>query len=415
MKPIRLCMAATLAACLMTLFAAESSHAQTYKELYSFKGSPDGAFPYSGVIRDSKGNLYGTSPGGGIGNFVCGKLPCGVVFKVDSTGKETVLYSFCSQSNCSDGYSPSGRLSHDAKGNLIGTTAYGGTYGHGTVFKLSKTGKETVLYSFCSHPNSCLDGAYPNGELIQDSEGNLYGTTRGGGASNLWGTVFKLSKTGKETVLYSFCSTNNCADGAQPSWGVIQDAEGNLYGTTDGGGGVWGTVFKLSKTGKETVLHSFTGGPDGGESLGGLIQDLKGNLYGTSFDGGTYGRGNVFKLSREQNGHWKETVLYSFNGPDGYYPSSGVIQDAKRNLYGTTSLGGRTGCGSGGCGVVFELSSAGKETVLHSFTGSDGDNPGGGLVEDDAGNLYGVTGLGGDISCADGTGQGCGVVFKLSP
>jgi len=337
-----------------------------------------------------------------------------VVFKVDSTGKESVLYSFCSQSNCSDGNSPSGGLLQDGKGNFLGTTAYGGAYGYGTVFTLSKTGKETVLYSFCSHPTSCLDGAYPNGELIHDAEGNLYGTTHSGGAFG-WGTVFKLSKTGKEIVLYSFCSTKNCADGVQPNWGVIQDADGNLYGTTNGGSGPFGTVFELSKTGKETVVHSFTGGTDGGQSLGGLIQDVKGNLYGTSFDGGTNGHGNVFKLSRKPNGHWKETVLYSFAGPYGYYPSSGVIQDAKRNLYGTTSLGGGTGCGGGGCGVVFKLSGAGKETVLHSFTGTDGNNPGGGLIQDAAGNLYGVGALGGDLSCADGQGQGCGVVFKLRP
>ena len=410
-----LCMAASLAACLMALLATQSLHAQTYDQLYSFKGSPDGAFPYSGVIRDSEGNLYGTSPGGGIA-FECGKLPCGVVFKLDSAGKETVLYTFCSQSNCSDGYSPSGGLFRDAEGNFFGSTEFGGAYGYGTIFKLSRTGKETVLYSFCSHPTSCLDGAYPNGELIHDAEGNLYGTTHSGGAFN-WGTVFKLSKTGKETVLYSFCSAGNCADGSQPNWGVIQDAEGNLYGTTNEGGveGEFGTVFKLSKTGKESVLHSFTGGVDGGGSLGGLIQDLKGNLYGTSWGGGADGHGNVFKLSRKQNGQWKETVLYSFAKPDGYYPSSGLIQDANRNLYGTTSLGGGTGCGGGGCGVVFKLSSAGKETVLHSFTGTDGDNPGGGLVQDAAGNLYGVAGLGGDLSCADGQGQGCGVVFKLRP
>ena len=150
MKP--LCMAASLAACLMALLATQSLHAQTYDQLYSFKGSPDGAFPYSGVIRDSKGNLYGTSPGGGIA-FECGKLPCGVVFKLDSAGKETVLYTFCSQSNCSDGYSPSGGLFRDAEGNFFGSTAYGGAYGYGTIFTLSKTGKETVLYSFCSHPD----------------------------------------------------------------------------------------------------------------------------------------------------------------------------------------------------------------------------------------------------------------------
>ncbi|MFZ0774522.1 MAG: choice-of-anchor tandem repeat GloVer-containing protein [Candidatus Sulfotelmatobacter sp.] len=220
----------------------------------------------------------------------------------------SVLYSFCSAPNCTDGEQPRAGLIQDAASNLYGTTAYGGAntaanggYGGGTVFKLGSTGQETVLYSFCSATN-CTDGSGAlDGGLIQDAAANLYSTTTSGGADGL-GTAFKLDDTGHETALYSFCSAANCADGAIPAAGLIQDASGNLYGTTNNGGNSTndsscpenpdlgcGTVFRVDSAGQETVLYSFCPAAnctDGDNPYGGLFQDSAGNLYGTAAFGG---------------------------------------------------------------------------------------------------------------------------------
>jgi len=400
MKPIRGCAVAGVAlACVMALLAVQPAQAQTYKEkvLYSFcsqSNCTDGANPDAGVIQDAKGNLYGTTQNRGDSDSNCDYGGgCGVVFKLSKAGKETVLYTFTGPP---DGSEPVAGVIQDAKGNLYGTTDYGGASGnYGTVFEVSKTGKETVLYSF---PGGVY-GAYPSG-VIQDSKGNLYGTTYVDGAYYA-GTVFKLSKAGKETVLYNFCAQSGCADGEQPWAGVIRDAQGNFYGTTTNGGASGaGTVFKLSKTSKETVLYSFTGGSGGATPYAGLILDAKGNLYGTTYNGGASGVGTVFKLSKTG----KETVLYSFTGgTDGASPYAGLILDAKGNLYGTTFYGGAYGAGT-----VFKLSKTGKETVLHSFTGgTDGKNPYADLIQDPKGNLYGTTFYGGAY--------GSGTVFELMP
>lgn len=410
MKPIRLYAAASVvAACVMTLLALQSTQAQTYKLLYSFQGPPDGSNPYAGLIHDAKGNLYGTTRGGGASGP-------GTAFALSKTGKETVLYSF---TGGADGAYPLAGLFRDSKGSLYGTTE--GTlagnncsgYACGNVFKLSKAGKETVLHTFCSEKN-CTDGFFPFAGLIQDAKGNLYGTTELGGSSTICsgygcGVVFKLSKTGVETVLHSFCVQSGCADGAIPPVGsLIQDAKGNLYGTTNQGGAYgWGTVFKLSSTGKEKVLYSFKGGSDGSNPFAGVIQDAKGNLFGTTYSGGAYNAGTVFKLSKTG----QETVLYSFKGgdTDGANPSGGVSQDNQGNLYGTTYYGGASGAGT-----VFKVSKTGPETVLHSFEGgdTDGANPSGGVFQDSKGNLYGTTQAGGGTGCDN---YGCGVVFKLTP
>ena len=237
------------------------------------------------MVQDSADNLYGTTPDGGASD-------AGVVFKVAKHGKETVLYSF---TGGDDGGNPFAGLIRDSAGNLYGTTTYGGDlkcnngYGCGTVFKLGKTGKETVLYSFTESP----DGAYPYAGLVRDTKGNLYGTTFFGGASGA-GTVFKVDKTGKETVLYSFTGGS---DGKYPYAGLLRDTKGNLYGTTEyGGASSNGTLFKLDTSGTETVLHSFTGGSDGGLPIAGLILDASGNLYGAAQSGGD-GGGTVFELT----------------------------------------------------------------------------------------------------------------------
>ena len=364
----------------------KSAEAQTYKEkvLYSFRGKADGRFPYAGLVRDAAGNLYGTTYQGGAYGL-------GTVFKLSKTGKKTVLHSFARTGG--DGANPEAGLVRDAAGNLYGTTPYGGASGYGTVFMLDTTGKETVLYSFTGTGG---DGAEPLfGYLVRDAAGNLYGTTEGGGASG-YGTVFMLDETGNETVLYSFTGTGG--DGTEPAAGLVRDAAGNLYGTTKSGGasGYYGTVFMLDTTGKETVLHSFDGS-DGADPLAGLVRDAAGNLYGTTNSGDGYG--TVFML--DETG--KETVLHSFKRPsrEGAYPF-GLVRDAKGNLYGTTFEGGASGLGT-----VFMLDKTGKETVLHRFAGSDGAYPDAGLVRDAKGNLYGTTSIGGAYE--DGT------MFELTP
>jgi uncharacterized repeat protein (TIGR03803 family) len=342
-----------------TVFKLDNTGQETV--LYSFCSvvvhgfCMDGVSPVAGLIQDAAGNLYGTTTKGPA-------YTSGVVFKLDSRGQETVLYSFCSASNCTDGADPPAGLIQDATGNLYGTTYQGGANttannntGGGTVFKLDTAGQETVLYSFCSVvvAGICTDGVSPVAGLIQDAAGNLYGTTYQGGANNQ-GTVFKLDTTGQETVLYSFCSASNCTDGANPLGGLIQDATGNLYGTTEANGG---TVFKLDNTGQETVLYSFCADcVDGYQPEAGLIQDAAGNLYGTTFYGGAQGGGTVFKLAppAQQGGAWTKTVLYSFcsasNCADGTGPRASLIQDATGDLYGTTYQGG-----TNNAGTVFEL------------------------------------------------------------
>ena len=279
--------------------------------VHAFTGGTDGGGPEAGLVRDDAGNLYGVTTGGGNGNECPGPgylTGCGVVFKIDTNGKETVLHAF----SWGEGWWPSGELLRDSHGNLYGLTLYGGNYqcsywGCGTVFKIDTRGKETVLYNFPGGSS----GEYPQGSLTQDSLGNLYGTASGVGyESNCCGLVFKLDKAGKETVVYAF---QGSPDGGYPMGGVIRNQLGNLFGTTEGGGlnsckgnPGCGTIFKIDSSGKETVLYSFTGGSDGAEPEDGLVLDHAGNLYGTAPYGGDLscgfsypsGCGVVFKLSQ---------------------------------------------------------------------------------------------------------------------
>jgi len=369
---------------------------QTYREqvLYRFAGPThrDGANPEGNLIRDAAGNLYGTTAVGGISNV-------GTVFQVTNKGKERVLHSFTNTG--SDGMTPFAALVRDPKGNLYGTTFWGGSSNAGTVFTVTNKGKETVLHDFTDTGGD----AYPAAGLVRDADGNFYGTTSGG--EYAYGTVFKVDAIGKETVLYSFGGS----DGANPKGNLIRDAAGNLYGTTYMGGAFNnGTVFELDSAGKETVLYSFaaTGTGDGRNPAAGLVRDAKGNFYGTTSLGGAYDLGTVFRL--DPTG--KETVLHSFSssGGDGTYPDEGLLLEANGNLYGTTYLGGAYGKGT-----VFKLEPTGKETILHNFTatGGDGASPAAGLLRDAKGNLYGTTQSGGDLSC--NAPSGCGIVFKLTP
>jgi uncharacterized repeat protein (TIGR03803 family) len=285
---------------------------------------------YGTLARDSSGNLYGTTAAGGIYDQFC-PYSCGTVFKVDASGKETVLYRFTGTGG--DGIIPLGGVVRDPAGNLYGTTINGGTYGSGSVFKVDPTGKETVLYAFGGS-----DGGFPYAGLIRDGKGNLYGTT-------LFGTVFRIDPNGQLAILYTFTGQ---PDGAQPESGLIRDSAGNLYGTTAGGGTLdHGTVFKLTPQGQETVLYSFTGGADGGRPQhSSLVRDPAGNLYGTTGGGGSSDFGVVFKLDTGGT----ETVLHSFSGSDGKIPYGTLALDKAGNLYGTTYEGGAYGGG-----VVFKI------------------------------------------------------------
>jgi uncharacterized repeat protein (TIGR03803 family) len=339
-----------------------------YSVLYSFQGGNDGSGPSAGLIAGADGNFYGTTAAAG-----------GTVFKVTPQGVKTTLYGFQGGSD-----QPMAGLMIGADGNFYGTTAYGD--GYGTVFKVTPQGVETTLYSF----QGGNDGAVPYGGLIQDVSGNLYGTTTTGG-SNGNGTVFKVTPQGVETTLYSFQGGN---DGASPSAGLMIGADGNGYGTTAYGGSTNnGTVYKITATGQETVLYSFHGGDDGAGPLDGLIQDESGNLYGTASTGGSNGNGTVFKITPQG----VETTLHSFQGgADGSYPYAGLIIGADGNLYGTTY--------GGGYGTVFKITPQGVETILHGFQGgNDGANPLAGLIQDESGNLYGTTTEGGGSGGGNGT------------
>ena len=379
--------------------AAPHTPAWRFEVLYVFRGGDDGAYPQAQLIHDSANNLYGTTSGGG---GFCPGYGCGVIFKIDARGHETVLYRFLGGE---DGAWPSGALVRDATGVMYGTTYGGGAdcgtdEGCGTVFKLDTTLKKTVLHRFIG-----LDGQAPASGLVMDTKGILYGTTEAGGIFND-GAVFRIDKRGKMSVIHSF---NFWVDGACPCSSLHLDSSGNLYGVTFDGGGGLGAVFKLSKNLDETVLYAFSGmNGDGSYPYTGLSEDSDGNLYGATAGGGTRGdNGTIFKLT--PNGG--ESVLYSFKGmPDGTVPV-GLLRDVRGNLYGTTREGGKGGC-SYGCGTVFRLSRNGIEEVLHRFTGgADGATPYAGLVVDNKA-LYGTTFVGGAYN---GCNQGCGVIFKLTP
>ena len=381
------------------------------KVLYTFKGN-DGNAPYASLIFDVAGNLYGTTYSGGAYGY-------GTVFKLRGAKgewRETVLHSF---DFGTDGVLPCARLIFDAAGNLYGTTRAGGAYAYGSVFQLTPgaNGKwtETVLHSF-----NDSDGFAPYAGLTFDATGNLYGTTLYGGVYG-YGTVFQMAPdtngTWSEKVLYSF--SGNSTDGATPYGGVLFDAAGDLYGTTYSGGTYGdGTAFRLSAKPNgawvEKVLHSFGNGQrkDGIKPYDGLVFDGAGNLYGTTYLGGAHGYGAIFRLAPGAKGKWTETLLHSFtNGKDGAYPYGGVIFNSTGNLYGTTYSGG-----SDGYGTVFRLSlgTNGKwiETVLSSFNRNDGNGPYDGLIFDATGNLYGTTEYGGGGGCG---GVGCGTVFEIKP
>ena len=378
-----------------------------FKVVYSFTGTKDGGLPETQLVLDKFGNAYGSTAAGGNPGCLY-DLGCGTVFKVSPTGKETVLHRFTGGTDGAGPYYTA--MIRDAEGNLYGNTFYGGNptcnyegaVGCGVIFKLDRHGRYTVLHSFTGGK----DGADPEAGMVLDSVGNLYGTTYLGGSGSCngsgCGVVFKLDRNGHETVLYRFTGST---DGAFPAdTTLIRDSAGNIFGTTYGPvNSNYGTVFKLDTTGRETTLHAFSGGADGRYPTG-LIRDVSGKLYGTTLEGGRFGYGTVFVL--DQTG--RETVLYSFHGKgDGFYPLGDLVQDQVGNLYGVTRYGGDLPCNTVGCGTVFKISRNLGVTVLHKFVKSDGVGPVVGLMPDKKGHLWGVANNG-------GTAGGGGTVFEVT-
>jgi len=393
-------------------------HAFTYPSI------TDGNGPAGRLVFDHKGNLYGTTLGGGTANECPGG--CGTVFELtpgaNGAWTETILHNFSRGST--DGFEPAGVVI-DKDGNLYGQTTAGGLNNRGTVFELTPRGNgewtESIVYNFCSLVR-CADGGSPESAPTPNATGGLYGVT--GGSP---GTAYQLTPGANGwtfTLLYTFCSQPDCADGSDPDGSLILDKKGNLYGETSGGGITNGEcgghgcdlAFALQQqTGggwKEVVLHEFGSGNDGYFPGGGVT--LHGNaLYGSTEGGGgmgclNTGCGTVFELTRGSGKTINEQILHDFgaNGAQGTSPLGGVTFDPRGNLFGITGGGGSPSCE---CGIVYGMQpeTSGKFQVLHSFIGSDGGDPEYGLTIDSKGNLYGTTLSGGP--------NNGGVVFELSP
>ncbi len=383
-------------ACIVFLFCVATvmvSPAQTLTTLVNFAYT-NGAEPlYESLVPGLDGNLYGTTNGAGANNG-------GIVFKMTPSGTLTVLYSFCGGSKCTDGNAPDTGLALGSDGNFYGVTTAGGASGDGTVFKIAPTGDFTLLHTFTGS-----DGAEPQGALVLASDGNFYGTTTSGGSHD-FGTVFRITPSGTFTTIYDFCSLGSCADGSGPFGGLMQGADGYLYGTTTGGGAhfLYGTVFKIGLNGGLTTLHSFAAS-DGSLPNAKLLQASDGNFYGTTTSGGntqacTFGCGTIFRISA--GGSF--TSLHSFDGADGSFITADLIQASDGNFYGVAGRGGS----SCSCGTIFKITAAGTLTVLHNFAGfpTEGSLPVGGLLEASNGNFYGTTESGGST--------GDGSIFSLT-
>ena len=366
----------TLFAMAMLAFAA-AAQAQTFTTLYNFTGAADGGYPFSGPIVVN-GRVYGTTPNGGADND-------GVVYELNASGAESVIYSFTGQPN---GSGPDGSVIMDGKGNYYGTTPYGGAHGDGTVYVITSSGTESVLYSFAG---GTADGCYPQGGLLLH-KGTLYGTTSNCGAHNE-GVLFSVTTSGTERLLHSFAGGDS--DGAYPYYaGLIVNAKTDLfYGVTEAGGSANdGVLYEMNKKGKVRVLWSFAGGTkDGCNAYGTPTFDKNYNLYGTTYACGASNYGTVWKVTQEGK-KVKETILHSFAGApnDGENPINGVGLDAKGDIYGATESGG-----ANSDGAVYELSKNGKFTLLHSFDYSDGAYPYGLVFVEPNGDVYGTAHFGG--------------------
>jgi uncharacterized repeat protein (TIGR03803 family) len=371
--------------------------AQTFTTLAAFHGT-NGQNPNTALIQGLDGNLYGTTGTGGTAGY-------GTFYKITPAGKLTTIYSFCSLANCDDGAGPN-HLLLAADGNFYGVTGAGGanckdlaSTGCGTVFKITAGGALTTLYSFCSQTN-CADGWVPSA-LVQGRDGNFYGTTGSGGNTNGElgpGIAFKITSAGVLTILHDFCSdlvNGVCADGALPQ-SLILANDGNFYGiTAEGGSNDAGEVFIMTHAGNVTPIHSFV--PGSSFDPGDLYQANDGNFYGTTGEGGAHGHGTVYKMTPIGD----FSVLYAFctlaNCADGEFPNS-VVQGTDGNFYGTTH-GENRGAQSTD-GTVFQLTPTGTLTTLHTFDSSDGAWPQAPMMQATNGNFYGTTSIG---AAGDGT------------
>ena len=394
---------------ILLLFCAASISAPAQLTTLASFDKTDGsvpAYPAAPFVQGTNGNFFGTTAAGGANDE-------GAVFEMSPTGKLVRLYSFCSQPGCSDGAIANAGLVQAVDGTIYGTTAFGGTNNQGTIFEMTPAGKLTTIYRFCSVPG-CPDGADPSAGLLQAFDRNLYGTTFSGGAYGN-GTVFKLTKAGTLTTLASFDGTN----GSNPDFGsLIQGNDGAFYGTTVAGGANTacgqtngcGTIFRVTPLGRLTSLYSFctqVNCADGASPYGGLVQGTDGNFYGTTTAGGAFGYGTVFKLTTSG----KLTTLHSFDYGDGAYPQAALILGTDGNFYGTTPNGGASGV----AGTLFSITPAGQLTTLYSFCSkancADGNGPFSGLIQATNGKFYGATFAGGTSLNCNG---GCGTAFTLS-
>ncbi|PRC93978.1 Gloeo Verruco repeat [Solimicrobium silvestre] len=368
--------------------------------LYSFAvGTSDSSDPYGSLTLGNDGNFYGVT--GGTASVPTQGVPWsypnfGTIYKITPSGVNTLLYSFTGTAE--DGFFPYSSLTIGNNGNFYGVTVEGGNYGYGTAYKITPAGVETVLYSFTGGTS---DGIAPCGSLTLGNDGNFYGATSIGG-TNGFGTAFKITPAGIETVLYSF--SGGTSDGANPQGSLTLGSDGNFYGVTSNGGtNKIGTIYKITPAGIETVLYSFAGGTsDGANPQTSLTLGNDGNFYGVASNGGTSNNGTVYKITPAGI----ETVLYSFAGgtSDGANPLASLTLGSDDNFYGVTSNGGTSNNGT-----VYKITPAGIETVLYSFTGgtSDGANPQASLTLGSDGNFYGVTSNGGTSKK--------GTIYKITP
>jgi len=369
----------------LLLLIASCASAQTLTTLANLPNGFGVALP-AGLIQGTDGNFYGSTVYGGAYTY-------GMIFAVSPASMLSTVYNFCPSIGCADGAYPYAALVLGTDGNFYGTNAGGGARGWGTIFKITSSGVLTTLHSFCGSA-SCADGVYPTASLVQAANGNFYGTTQGDGTNTL-GTIFRVTAAGQFTTLYTFCKVAGCPDGAAPTAGLIQATDGNFYGATKGGGipgcgsatlQGCGTIFKVTAAGVLTTLHEFSVS-DGIYPSGSLLQGTDGYLYGTTLYGGTYNYGTVFEITTSGS----LTTLYSFCASDypcadGYSPSGGLAQGTDGNFYGATESGG-----ANYSGTLFSITPAGSLATLHTFNGSDGWGPAVSPVQGTDGSFYGTT------------------------